>query len=102
MELILFDVEAPAVAAEEFPVAFPTEVEVSEVVDEEVAVEDVPDEEDIVDMLVGSIAVDDTVGVIRFGAGEAVLWLDTESGLTDSSITISPGDPGESGGRSLM
>ena len=40
--------------------------------------------------------------VIWFGAGDAVLWLDTESGLADSSITISPGDPGESGGMSFV
>lgn len=49
----------------------------------------------------GREVVADAVEVIWFGAGEAVLWLDTESGLTDSSITISPGDPGESGGNSF-
>ena len=47
------------------------------------------------------VAVDE-IGVIWFGAGEAVLWLETESGRAVSSITISPGDPGESGGRSFV
>ena len=47
------------------------------------------------------VAIDE-IGVIWLGAGEAVLWLDTESGLAVSSITISPGDPGESGGRSFV
>ena len=31
---------------------------------------------------------------IWLGAGDAVLWLDTESGRAVSSITISPGEPG--------
>ena len=54
-------------------------------------------------VLCALVATDDAVvedGVELLGAGEAVLWLDTESGLADSSITISPGDPGESGGMS--
>ena len=41
------------------------------------------------------------VAFIWLGAGDAVLWLDTESGRAVSSITISPGEPGESGGISF-
>jgi len=70
------------------------EFEIKEGADEDVTFEEFAFEE-------GREVVTDAVGVIWFGAGEAVLWLDTESGLTDSSITISPGDPGESGGRSF-
>lgn len=100
--MILFDGGAPVDVFEEFAVIIPMEVDINEVVDEEVTFEEFADEEDIPDILVGREVTADAIGAIWFGAGEAVLWLDTESGLADSSMTISPGDPGESGGRSFV
>lgn len=60
------------------------------------------------DEIFGALVAEAAVVMVRLGgdtvaedapgvgvAGEA--WLETESGLADSSMTISPGDPGESG-----
>ena len=85
LELMLMDAEAPVDAFE---------VEINGVADACAILEEFAVEEE------REVAVDE-IGVIWLGAGEAVLWLDTESGLAVSSITISPGDPGESGGRSF-
>ena len=86
LELIFIDSEAPVDVFE---------VDIKELADEDIAFEEFAVEE------AREVAAE-VIGAIWLGAGEAVLWLDTESGLTDSSITISPGDPGESGGKSLV
>ena len=61
----------------------------------DVDIADNPDEATFDDRDVAEVAF------IWLGAGDAVLWLDTESGRAVSSITISPGEPGESGGISF-